>query len=662
MRDRERDGVRASTRCRWLGREKPLTRAIGTAATTTRDADVAAESRRLLVLCVTALGVVYGDIGTSPIYALRESLHIGHGVAATADSVLGVLSLIFWSLVLVISLKYLFLVMRADNGGEGGIMALTALVTPPSQVVSGRRRVLVLIGLFGAALLYGDSMITPAISVLSAVEGLEVATPFFQPYVIPITVVILVALFSGQSRGTARVGAVFGPVMLVWFAVLAGLGLYHVASHPDVLTALSPHHAVRFFATNRLNGLLALGSVFLVVTGGEALYADMGHFGRRPIRLSWFSMVLPALLLNYLGQGALIIHSPAAVEQPFFLMAPRWALYPLVGLTTLATVIASQAVISGAFSLTRQATLLGYLPRARVDHTSAEQRGQIYLPAVNWALMLACIGLVLGFRTSGRLAAAYGVAVTTDMVFTTALFAVVALRRWRWHPLLVGVLAVTLLTIDLAFWGANLPKVPHGGWFPLIVAGAVFALMTTWKRGRQILWDRLQAGALPLRKFLADLAINPPTRVPGLAIFLTGQSNGVPTALLHNLKHNRVLHERVVFLTVVIEDVPVVPRAKRADLKEVGEGFYRMTLRYGFMQDPNVPHDLKVATPDHFKFRLMETTFFLGRETLIPSKRPGMALWRETLFAFMSRNSQDATAFFRIPPNRVVELGVQVEL
>jgi len=616
----------------------------------------------LLGLCLGAAGVVYGDIGTSPIYAIRECFHAFHGVDPTPKAVLGVLSLIFWALVLVISAKYLFLVMRADNHGEGGIIALTALVSPPSRRARGPAKILVLVGLFGAALLYGDSIITPAISVLSAVEGLRVATPVFEPFVLPITVLILVALFSVQSRGTARMGAVFGPIMVLWFLSLAALGASEMIRHPQVLMALDPRHAVRFFAEHRGGAFLVLGAVFLVVTGGEALYADMGHFGRRPIRLAWFFLALPALLLNYFGQGALIIRSPAAAEQPFFLLSPAWALYPLVVLSAVATVIASQAVISGAFSMTRQAVLMGYLPRLRIEHTSERQIGQIYLPAVNWALAGSCIGLVLGFGSSGRLAGAYGVAVTTHMVFTTILFAVVAWRAWGWNPILMLLLVVGLLSIDLSFWTANLVKVPQGGWFPLLVAAAIFTAMTTWKTGREILAERLRGSAMPIELFVDDVRNHPPIRVPGTAVYMDSSAEGTPPALLHNLKHNYVLHERVIFLTVQVQQVPRVPESRRFEVDPLGEGMVRLRVRVGFAEDVNIPALLASSPIDDGPLDPMRTSFFLGRERLIAKGTRGMARWRERLFVAMARNAQGVTPYFHLPPNRVVELGMQLEI
>jgi KUP system potassium uptake protein len=621
----------------------------------------APRGRYLYLLALAALGVVYGDVGTSPLYAMREAFRPASGIARTPANVLGILSLVTWALIVVISIKYLVFVMRADNRGEGGMIALTALVVP-RRATTGSAGILVLLGLFGASLLYGDSMITPAISVLSAVEGLEVATPFFAPYVIPITVAILVGLFSIQSRGTGGIGRVFGPVTLLWFLVLAALGVAEIVRFPGVLAALSPVHAVTFFARNGLAGFLVLGSVFLAVTGGEALYADMGHFGKAPIRLAWFTVVLPSLLLNYYGQGALIINEPGGAEHPFFMLAPPWATYPLVELATVATVIASQAVISGAFSLTRQAVQLGYLPRLDIEHTSAREIGQIYIPGVNWLLMLACIGLVVGFQESSSLANAYGVAVTTDMVFTTLLFTAVARTRWHWPWWKAGALAAAFLVVDLAFWGANLEKIPHGGWFPLVVAAVIFTLMTTWKKGRQILAGRMQSSTLPLRLFLADPEHARTTRVPGTAVFMYGSSDGTPPALLHNLMHNKVLHERVVLLTVEVMEIPVVADEERVQVAAQGQGFYRMTVRYGFTEDPDIPAALATVKEPGLDLSPMQTSYFLGRETLIPSKRPGMAMWREHLFSVMSRNARTATSFFALPPNRVVELGAQIEI
>jgi KUP system potassium uptake protein len=617
----------------------------------------------LAALSLAALGVVYGDIGTSPIYALRESLHGKHGLTPSPENVLGLLSLIVWALILVISVKYLAFVMRADNCGEGGMIALTALVSPPSQQrTAGRRRALVLLGLFGASLLYGDGMITPAISVLSAVEGLEVATPVFDPYIVPITIAILVLLFAVQSRGTARIGSIFGPVMLLWFLVLAALGITQVIAHPAVLGAVNPVHAVEFFGRNGVNGFLVLGAVFLAVTGGEALYADMGHFGKRPIRFAWFVVVLPALLINYFGQGALVIADPSAAEHPFFQLAPGWALIPLVVLTTLATVIASQAVISGAFSLTRQAVQLGYLPRVDIEQTSSTQIGQIYIPGLNWLLMIACVGLVVGFRSSSNLAAAYGVAVTTDMVFTTILLSVVARTRWKWSIPATVAMAVGFLVFDLGFWTAGLTKIPSGGWFPLVIAAAVFTVMTTWKRGRAILAERLSETALPIERLESTIRAAGPTRVKGTAVYLTRDPKLVPHALILNLYHNKVLHERIVFLGIFTEASAYVPQSERVHIETLSPNVHRVNARYGFAEAPEVPAVIERCRQMGLDMNPADTTFFVGRETLLATERPGMAIWRERLFARLARNARRATRYFKIPPSRVVELGAEIEL
>ena len=625
------------------------------------------DAGRGAVLAFGALGVVYGDIGTSPLYALRECFHGPHALPLSRGNVLGVLSLIFYALIVVISIKYLLFVMRADNRGEGGILALMSLV--PQRLREKRRGfVLVALGLFGAALLYGDGMITPAISVLSAVEGLQIATPVFAHWIQPITIAILIVLFLIQRRGTGGIGAVFGPVMLLWFAVIATLGVLGILREPSVLAALDPLHAVRFFLHNRVIGFLALGSVFLVVTGGEALYADMGHFGRRPIQLAWFVLVLPALLLNYFGQGALLVSSlrdgDRVTDNPFFRLAPDdpWILYPLVALATVATCIASQAVISGAFSLTRQAVQLGYCPRLQIIHTSGSEIGQIYVPTVNWALMLCTIGLVLGFRTSTALAAAYGVAVTATMVITTILADVVAHHVWGWRPWLLRPLVAFFLFIDLGFFGANIVKIHLGGWFPLLVGAVIFTLLTTWKRGRQILAERLARQALPFDSFVASLQPETPPRVSGTAVFMARDPQATPIPLLHNLKHNKVLHDQVILLNVATEEIPEVSRKEQIEVKSFGKGCYRITARYGFMQHPTLPSMLEGMRANGIDLNMMKTTFFLGRESLIASKRPGMALWRERLFATMSRNSLRPTDFFQIPANRVIELGVQVEL
>jgi KUP system potassium uptake protein len=618
--------------------------------------------RYLLVLSLGALGVVYGDIGTSPLYALRECFHSQHGVAATPDNILGILSLIFWSLVVVISLKYLVFVMRADNRGEGGILALMSLARGASAEGTLFRAVLVTLGLFGSALLYGDGMITPAISVLSAIEGMEVATPKFGPFVVPITIIVLILLFLMQRLGTAKVGAMFGPVMLVWFAVIALLGIQHIIKEPHVLLAVDPRHAIDFFIRNRMHGYFVLGAVFLVVTGGEALYADMGHFGARPIRITWFTLVFPSLLLNYFGQGALLLHNPEGRENPFFHMAPSWARYPLVALATIATVIASQAVISGAFSLTRQAVQLGYAPRIQIRHTSAREIGQIYIPSVNWLLMVCAIGLVIAFRASTNLAAAYGVAVTATMAITTALLAVVEREKWHWSVVAVFALTLPLILIDLAYFGANVVKIREGGWFPLAVGIIIYTLMSTWRLGRHILNLRLEEQSLSIDDFLRDLGRNKIPRVPGIAVFMTRNFSGVPTTLLHNIKHNKVVHQNVVLLTVDMGEIPHLDEEERSSWNDLGNGVYRLTVRFGFMEDANIPQLLERIAPKTLPFTPMTTSYFLGRETLIATRRPGMALWREKLFASMNRNASSASSFFSLPANQVIELGAQIEL
>ncbi len=614
----------------------------------------------LFTLSLGALGIVYGDIGTSPLYALRECFHGPHAVPPTPGNVMGVLSLVFWSLLVVISIKYLVFVMRADNRGEGGILALMSLIRPHRKGSRGFRFALVMLGLFGAALLYGDGIITPAISVLSAVEGLNIATPVFEHWVEPITILILIGLFLIQKRGTQTVGAIFGPVMIVWFLSIAALGLNQILREPGVLSSVNPLHAVRFFRENAVHGFLALGTVFLVVTGGEALYADMGHFGAKPIRLAWFGFVLPALLLNYFGQGALLLAHPAAAENPFYRLGPGWTLYPMVVLSTIATVIASQAVISGAFSLTRQAVLLGFSPRVRIEHTSAREIGQIYIPSVNWALMISTIALVVGFRSSSNLAAAYGVAVTTTMAITTMLMAVVAHELWKWSIAASISLAVIFLIPDLAFFGANIVKVPHGGWFPLAVASVIFILMTTWRRGREILNARLVENALPIETFLRD--IGRVYRVQGRGVYMSRTEEGVPSALSHNFKHNKVLHKTVVLLTVLTGERPHMLEEERLAVSDLGAGFFRIVVRRGFMEDVSVPDLLNRIKQTGLEFPPGDTSFFLGKETIFATRLPGMAMWRERLFALMSRNARSATHFFCLPPSRVVELGAQIEI
>jgi KUP system potassium uptake protein len=552
--------------------------------------------------------------------------------------------------------------MRADNRGEGGIMALLALVVGTTARDSRGRWWLMTLGMFGSALFYGDSMITPAISVLSAVEGLTVATSVFDPYIVPITVAVIIGLFVVQFKGTGIVGALFGPITACWFVVLAILGIAQIMHNPHVLNALNPIWAVGFFVDNRVNGFLALGAVVLAVTGAEALYADMGHFGKNPIRLAWLAVVFPALILNYFGQGALLLSDPAAVEHPFFHMVPSWALYPMVVLATMATVIASQAVISGAYSLTRQAIQLGYCPRLAIRHTSESEIGQVYMPWINWALLSAVLVLVLGFKSSSALASAYGIAVTGTMAIDTILLYFVITRIWKWGGTAGWVICGILLLVDLAYFAANSVKILQGGWFPLAIAAVVFTVISTWRRGREILFERLRPGAIPIEPFLASIAIHPPQRVPGTAVFLTAGREGVPHAMLHNLSHNKVLHERVVLLTVMTEDVPYVPEGDRLEIADMGEGFYRMSVRYGFKDDPDLPAALQLPNALGLEFSLMETSFFLSRQTIVPTKAPGMALWREKLFAAMSRNAASATEFFRIPTNRVVELGTQIEI
>jgi len=618
-------------------------------------------SRYLITTSVGALGVVFGDIGTSPLYAFRETFVAADGLDVSDANVLGVLSLMCWALILVVSLKYLMFVMRADNHGEGGILALTSLISPSSA--PGRVRLgLILAGLFGTALLYGDGMITPAISVLSAVEGLEIAAPSLESYVVPVAAAILVALFAIQRRGTATVGSVFGPVMVVWFSVLAALGLTAIMRYPGVLVAASPTHAIRFAAGQPRLAFLALGAVFLVVTGSEALYADMGHFGRRPIRLVWFVIVFPALLINYFGQGALLIEDSGAIDNPFYRLAPSWGLMPLVVLATMATVIASQALITGAFSLTTQAVQLGYLPRFTIDHTSPREIGQVYISTINWALMVACIGLVVAFRSATNLAAAYGVAVTTTMVITTILLYVVMKQHWGWRPELAMLVAGGFLLVDLAFFAANIVKVPAGGWFPLVVGGAVFAAMTTWNTGRRILRNRMEGSDLPVERFIGSIAENPQLRVPGTAVFLHRYAGGTPPALLANLRHNEILHDTVVLLTVVTHAVPRVQQARRATVHALGEGFIQVVLHFGFFEEPNVPAALENIVSSNFGFDRTDATYFLGRETVVVTDRPAMAPWREHLFAAMHRNGASAARYFGLPPETVIEVGTQIEI
>ncbi len=613
-------------------------------------------------LAVAAIGVVFGDIGTSPLYTLKEVFAGHHPLAVSAPNVMGILSLIFWALIIVVSLKYVVFIMRADNNGEGGIMALLALVQ--RAVPSGTRKswLLLALGIFGASLFYGDGMITPAISVLSAVEGLNVAAPALSALVVPVALIVLLLLFVIQRGGTRRVGIWFGPIMLTWFLVLAVLGIMNIMHTPEVLLALNPYYAFHFFATHGGYGFLVLGAVVLAVTGAEALYADMGHFGRSPIRLAWFWFVLPALLLNYFGQGAMLIRDPLTISNPFYLQAPGWALFPLIGLATAATIIASQAVISGAFSVTRQAIQLGYLPRMQIVHTSEHEIGQIYIPFINWSLLLGIFALVLGFNSSSNLAAAYGIAVTGTMAIDTILGFVVVLSLWRWNRWIAIAGLIGFLTVDIAFFTANSVKIVQGGWFPLFIGLIVFTLLSTWKRGRQLLLQRLQTGSIALEPFVQSMIAHPPTRVPGTAVFLTASKEGVPHALLHNLAHNKVLHERVVFLTVMTQDVPYIAANKRMQIEDMGHGFYRIFLHFGFQDEQNIPKALLLSKQKGISFDMMQTSFFLSRETIISTGMPGMALWREHLFITMARNAESAMSFFRIPTNRVIELGSQVEI
>ncbi|HXD20462.1 MAG TPA: potassium transporter Kup [Vicinamibacterales bacterium] len=631
--------------------------------TTTAMTHVAAPSARVVPLTLTALGVVYGDIGTSPLYTIRECFYGTHAVAVTPENVLGVLSMVLYALLIVISIKYIAIVMRADNQGEGGILALTALL-PASGKAAARNATPILIGLgiFGAALLYGDGMITPAISVLGAVEGLQVETPLFAPYVVPMSVAILVVLFLFQKYGTHSVGRLFGPIMVVWFVTIAGLGISWIVREPGVIAAINPVHAVRYFQAHGIPGIAVLGAVFLAVTGGEALYADMGHFGKTPIRIAWFALVLPALMLNYFGQGALLLLNGDAARQPFFLLAPSWALFPLVGIATAAAIIASQALISGAFSLTQQAIQLGYAPRLDIEHTSSHEMGQVYVPQVNWALMISTILIVIGFGSSSALAAAYGIAVTMTMVITALLLHVIAVERWKWPRPLAFAITCVFLTIDLTFFGANLLKLFQGGWLPILIGACIFTVMTTWKTGRRVVAERLVARAIPIDHFLEAITAAPPIRVPGTAVFMTAQPRGIPPALAHNLRHNKMLHEHVVLLTVSTAPVPHVADDERLTVNSLGFGIFSVRLVYGFMEDPNVPEALHAARALGLHIDPTDITYFLGRETILVTGRRGMARWREKLFVVMTRNAVRATAFFRLPPERVVELGVQVEI
>ncbi|HKE91192.1 MAG TPA: potassium transporter Kup [Gemmatimonadales bacterium] len=625
--------------------------------------DKTPQGKYLGLLSLTALGVVYGDIGTSPLYALHETFSGRLGIPPTPENVLGVLSLVFWSLILVVTIKYHVVIIRADNKGEGGVLALMALVQGSRQARGlAPRHVMIVLGIFGAALIYADGALTPAISVLGATEGLEVATPELARMVVPLTLVILIGLFWFQNHGTARIGAVFGPIMLLWFWTIAILGVVAIFRQPGVLVAVSPVHAVELFVKNPERAFVVLGAVFLVVTGGEALYADLGHFGHKAIQIAWFSTAGPALVLNYFGQGALLLQDPSAAANPFYHLAPSWLLYPLIALATAAAIIASQAIISGAFSLTRQAIQLGYSPRMQIDHTSSREIGQIYVPAVNWGLMLLTCAFVLYFRSSTSIAGAYGVALSTLMLMTTLMFYVMSREVWRWSLPKAGIVVLLFLAMDIPFFVANALKIENGGWIPLAIAAVLFLLMSTWKRGRAILSRRLQEKAVPFNIFLADLAADPPLRVPGTAVFLSGNLGGTPPALMHNLTHNKVLHEKVVSLTIVTDDVPHVPVAERLTVKPLGKGLHNVTARYGFMDEPTIDDVIEQCRVRKINIQVEGTTFFLGKETVIVSDRPEMARWRARVFSFMSRNALSATAFFQIPPSQVFEVGAQVEL
>jgi KUP system potassium uptake protein len=616
----------------------------------------------LPTLVLVALGIVFGDIGTSPLYTIKEVFGGPHAVPVSADNVLGILSLIFWALVIVVSIKYVALIMRANNKGEGGILALTALALRTQKRGSRGRAIVVGLGLVGAALFYGDGVITPAITVLSAVEGMSVASPAFEPYIVPIALVILVALFSIQRFGTATVGLTFGPIMCVWFVTLGILGMSEISANPSVLAAMNPIYAVDFLRAERLTGVLALGAVVLAITGAEALYADMGHFGLKPIRVAWYGLALPCLLLNYFGQGALVIAHPESVSNPFYLIAPKWALTPLVVLATVAAIIASQAVISGAYSLTKQAVQFGYLPRMNIKHTSEAERGQVYVPFINWAMLATVVVLVLGFQSSSRLASAYGINITAMMLIALALATLVARMMAKWSLWRVAVAALLLFAVDFAFFSATAVKIPQGGWFPMVLGLAVATIMMTWKRGRELLGGRMKELSPPLRPFLEELVKRPPLRVEGTAVFMNSSTSTVPTAMLHNLKHNKVLHERVVFLTVRTRDEPHVDHDERVRIEDLGGGFWRVIAYYGFMETPNIPRLMEHCADKGLPFEMDKTSFFLGRESLLVVGLPGMSIWRERLYSFMQNNATKATDFFQIPPNRVVELGTQVEI
>jgi len=613
--------------------------------------------KALPALTLGAIGVVFGDIGTSPLYALKEIFSGHHPLPVTPENILGLLSMVFWAIMVLVSIKYVAIIMRADNRGEGGSLALLALITS-RQNPAWLSWILTMLGIFAAALFYGDSMITPAISVLSAAEGLEIIAPSLKDFVIPATLIVLTGLFMIQKRGTGLVGLFFGPVMIVWFTVLAGLGIAQIIRHPEVLVALNPYYAFQFISDFPKLAFLALSAVVLAVTGGEALYTDMGHFGRSPIRLAWFGFVLPALVLNYFGQGALLLHDPQAIRNPFYLLAPDWALIPMVALSTVATVIASQAVISGAFSVARQAVQMGLLPRMAIIHTSGKEEGQIYVPFTNWTLYVSVVALVIGFKSSSNLAAAYGIAVTGTMLIDTILIAFVMRLLWRWNWFFVILVAGSLFIIDIAFFSANALKIPEGGWFPLAVGVVSFTVLTTWRRGRKLINDELAQSSMPLESFIeftGDVH-----RVKGTAIFMTSSPNGVPSALLHNLKHNQILHERVVLMTIKTADSPFVKNSNRVEIQDLGKNFSRIIVTYGFMQNPDVPRALQLCEPLGMSFDMMSTTFYLARETIVPARKSSFISIRAQIFRVMSKNATSATDFFKIPANRVVELGTQI--
>lgn len=616
----------------------------------------------LILLALGALGVVYGDIGTSPLYVLRVCFHGAFRIPLNSDNVLGVLSLIIWTLIIIVSIKYIIFILHADNKGEGGVLALTALVAFTPRRNKFVLKMLLGIGIFGAALLYGDGMITPAITVLSAVEGLNIATPFFEPFIIPITIGILIFLFLFQHQGTSKVGIVFGPVMVLWFVCLTVLGLRGIFQHPQVLLAFHPLYGLKFLTSQGMAAFLVLGGVFLCVTGAEALYADIGHFGKYPIRFAWFAFVFPSLLINYLGQGAMLLYSPEAVADPFYYLVPGWGIYPMVILATAASIIASQAIITGAFSLTRQALQLGYSPRMEIRHSSDQIIGQIYISQINRILMVATIGLVLVFRSSNNLAAAYGVAVSTTMLITTILAFSCLRKCWKWNLAILVFIFFLFLIIELAFFISNIFKIWHGGWFPILVAALIFILMSTWKKGRTLLSLRFQQEALSVEDLLQDIKNNPPHRVPGMAIYMTTNPEGIPRTLLHNYKHNKILHQCIVFCTVHTAEIPRVSPDQRIQLEFLGEGMIRLLVTYGFMESPDIPRLLKEIDNDRFNYKPMQTTFFFGRETLLVTAKRGMARWLKVLFAMMSRNAYQANLYYRIPANSVVELGQFVEL